>query len=144
MRIGIRHGSPDDENARRAVLLRFSCEPCHAGMSAWLNKELDPSDYPQRVHCKRGTDSARIVLNTRALCQDLVARFKDDGLPYSVSSPFCIATSTMLVRQSRFQEWQDQLEVFAKPLKENFLEEDTEGTHVVPTIDFRAQSSQRV
>ena len=60
---------PDDENARSAVLSRFSCEPCHAGMSAWLNKVLDPSDFPQRVHCKRGTKSARIVLNTRAQCQ---------------------------------------------------------------------------
>ena len=82
---------PDDENARSAVLLRFSCEQCHAGMSAWLHKVLDPSDYPQRVHCKRGTKSARIVLNTRAQCQDLVARFKDDGLPHSVSSPFFVS-----------------------------------------------------
>ena len=47
-----RDSDPDDEHARSAVLLRFPCEQCHSGMSAWLKKTFDPSDQPERVHCK--------------------------------------------------------------------------------------------
>ena len=99
--------SPDDENVRCAVLLRFPSEQCLTGMYAWRKKTLDPTDQQERVHCKRGTKSARVVFTTRAKCDDFVVRFKDDSLPYSVNSLICIATSTILVRQSRSPEWRE-------------------------------------
>ena len=44
--------SPDGENARSALFLRFLCEQCHAGMSAWLKWTLVPTGQPERIHCK--------------------------------------------------------------------------------------------
>ena len=35
-----RDSDPDDDNALRAVLLRFPCEQCHAGMSVWIRKQM--------------------------------------------------------------------------------------------------------
>ena len=96
---------PDDENARSAVLSRFPCEQCHSCLCAWLNKKLDRTDPPERVHCKRGTKSARIVFKTSAKCQDFLERFNKDGLRYTVNRPFCNATSTNLLRQSKSPEW---------------------------------------
>ena len=82
-----RDSDPDDEHARSAVLLRFPCEQCHASMSAWLKKKtLDPSDQPERVHCKRGTKSVRIVFKTRAKCQELVEIYEQDGFQYTINS----------------------------------------------------------
>ena len=83
--------SSDDESARSAVLLLFPCEQCLLGMYAWLEKILDPTDQSERVHCKRGTKLDRIVFDTRGKCQDCLARFKDDGLAYSVNSPFFVS-----------------------------------------------------
>ena len=37
---------------------------------------------------KTGSASARLVFGTRATCQEFVARFKDDGMPCTVDSPF--------------------------------------------------------
>ena len=85
------------------------------------------------------------MFDARAKCQDFVARFKDDGPLYLFNSPFCTATSTFLVRQSRSPElqeigrfgplWKDLVTRF----EEIFPEHDTEGTNIVSTIDFRAQ-----
>ena len=108
-------------------------------------KTLDATDQPDRVHCKRGTKSARNVFYSRTKCQDVVARFKDDGFPYSVNTPCCVAKTTILVRQSRSPECREigrrfapLWDVFATKLQENFPERFSEGTYVVPTIDFRA------
>ena len=45
-----------------------------------------------------GSLSARLVLETRAKCQDSVARYKYDGIPYAIDSPFCSDTTTITVR----------------------------------------------
>ena len=37
--------SPDAENARSAVLLRFRCDQCHAGVSAWLKEDTCDRHY---------------------------------------------------------------------------------------------------
>ena len=101
--------NPDDENARSAVLLRFPCEQCDAGVSARLKKSLTTANVPTanmpvRIHCKTGTASARLVFETRTKCQDFVARFKDDGLPNTVDSTFCSTRATIIVRQSKSPE----------------------------------------
>ena len=44
--------SPDDENARSAVLLRFPCEQWDSSVSSWLKKTLDAGDLPERVIAK--------------------------------------------------------------------------------------------
>ena len=80
--------SPEDEHARSAVLLQFPCEQFHAGLSTCLEKFWATTNTPAfnksiRIH------SARLVFETRAKCQDFVARYKDDGIPYEVRAPFC-------------------------------------------------------
>ena len=73
--------NPDDENARSG------------GVSTYLRKFFATTNIPARgmpirIHCKTSSLSARLVFETRSNCQDFVARFKDDGLPYAVDSPF--------------------------------------------------------
>ena len=50
---------------------------------------------------KTGSLPARLVFETRAKCQDFVARYKDDGIPYEVDSPFCNTSTNITVRQSK-------------------------------------------
>ena len=106
-----------------------------------------PTDQPERVHCKGGTKSARLVFAARAKCQDFVARYKQDGFQYTISSPFCNTTSTILVRESKSQEFWEIGTRFAplwnfleEKLRTIFPEHDSEGPFLVPTIDFRAQA----
>ena len=139
--------SPDDESAPSAVLSRFLCEQCHAGVSAWLKKTLVPTDLPEGIHCKAGTTSARLVFETRARCQEFVARFKDDGLPCSVCSPFCNTPRARFLfvhlDHHNGERSVDGLhrsgKFVATKLREIFPEHDIEGTDIVPAIDFRAQ-----
>ena len=82
------------ENVRSAVLLQFPCEQIHAGVPTWTDKVWATSNIPAfnrpvRIHCKTGSQSARLVFETRAKCQDFVARHNDDGVPYEVDSSFC-------------------------------------------------------
>ena len=63
--------SPADEHARSAVFLRFPCEQCQEGVSAWIEKIWATTDAtafskPIRIHCKTGSLSARLVFETRA------------------------------------------------------------------------------
>ena len=78
--------SPEDEHARSVVLQRFPFERCREGVSAWINNfwattNVPALSKPTRIHCKTGSLSARLVFETRAKCQDFVARKKDDGIP---------------------------------------------------------------
>ena len=97
---------PEAEQARSAVLLRFPCEQYHKGITKWINNLWAESNMPAynkpvRIHCKAGSVSVRLVFETRAKCQDFVARYKDDGIPYEIDSPFCCANTTITVRQSK-------------------------------------------
>ena len=101
--------SPEDEQARSAVLLRFPCEQYHKGSTKWVNNLWEECNMPAfnkpvkpvRIHCKADSVSVRLVLETRAKCQDLIARCKDDGIPYAIDSPFCCTTTNIIVRQSK-------------------------------------------
>ena len=88
--------SPDDENARSAVLLRYPCEQCHAAMSAWLARTLGPTDQPERVHCKTRTTSARLVFETRAKCQDLWCDFRMMAFHSRSTVPFATPRARFL------------------------------------------------
>ena len=88
--------SREEEHARRAVLLRYPCEQYRGGVSAWINRfwattNAPALSKPTRIQCKTGSMCARLACETRAKCQDFVARYKDDGIPYEVDSPFCNA-----------------------------------------------------
>ena len=98
--------NPDDQHARSAVLLRFPCEQHHKGVTKWTNNLCEeynmPADNrPVTIHCKAGSMLVRLVFETRAKCQDFVARYKDDGIPCEIDSPFCGVKTTIAVRQSR-------------------------------------------
>ena len=101
---------------------------------------------PVRIHCKTGSLSARLVLETRSKCQDFVARFKDDGLPYAVDSPFCRTNAVILVRQCKSPEdreigrrFKPLWEVLAPKLQEFFPGSDVQGNFVVLALDVRAE-----
>ena len=57
---------------------RFPCEQYREGASVWINKfwattSAPALKKPTRIHCKTGSVSARLVIETRAKCQDFVA-----------------------------------------------------------------------
>ena len=89
-----------------AVLLRFPCEQHHKGVTKWINNLCEESNMPAdnrpvTIHCKAGSMSVKLVFETRAKCQDFVPRYKDDGIPCEIDSPFCGVKTTITVRQSR-------------------------------------------
>ena len=55
----------------------------------WETANVPAFNRPIRIHCKTGSLSAKLVFETRAKCQHFAARYKDDGIPYAVESPFC-------------------------------------------------------
>ena len=90
--------------------------------------------------------SATLVFETRAKCQDFVARYKDDGIPYEIDSPFCSVKTTITVRQSKSLEdreigkqFASLWRVLAEQLKILFLERDDEVAFIVPALDARSQ-----
>ena len=132
-------------------LFQFPCEQCYAGESVWLKKFLATTNMlthsmPDRIHCKTVCTSARLVFETRVKCQDCVARFKDDGLPCTVDSPFRNTSATVMVRQSKSPEDRETGKRFAPlwkalspKIREVFPDHDSEGDYIVVTIDFRAK-----
>ena len=62
--------SPEDEQARSAVLLRFPCEQYHQGITMWINDLWEKSNMPAHnnkpviIHGKAGSVSARLVFET--------------------------------------------------------------------------------
>ena len=79
--------SPEDEQSRSAVLLRFPCEKYHKGITKWIvnlweESNMSAHNKPVRIHCKAGSLSVRLVFETRAKCQDYVVLYKDDGISY--------------------------------------------------------------
>ena len=84
--------SPEDEQPRSAVLLRFPCEQYHKGITKWIDNLWEESNMPAcnklvRIYCKAGSASVRLAFETRANCQDFIARYKDDGIPYAITVP---------------------------------------------------------
>ena len=73
-------------------------------------------------------------------------RYKDDGIPFAINSPFCCTNSTITVRQSRSIEDREigkqfalLWKVLADQLKLLFLDGDDEGAFIVPALDARSQ-----
>ena len=142
--------SPEDEQARGAVLLRFPCEQYHKGTTKWINNLWEESNLPAfnkpvRIHCKAGSVVVGLVFETRAKCQDFIARYRDDGIPYTIDSPFCCTTTTIIVRQSKSIEDREIGKQFAplwrelaEKLKVLFPEEDHDGAFIIPALDARS------
>ena len=142
--------SPEDEHARSAVLLRFPCKQFHAGVSSCLNEFCASTNTPAinkpvRIHCKTGSLSARRVFETRAKCQDFVARYKDDGITYEVDIPFCNISTKITVRQSKSLEDREigrrfapLWEVLCTKLQEIFPVRDAKDTFIVLALDVRS------
>ena len=143
--------STEDERSRSAVLLRFGCEQYLKGNTKWIDTLWDESNMqacnkPIRIHCKTGSVSVRLVFETRGNCQDFIARYKDDGFRYAINSPFCRASTTIIVRQSRpiedgevGKQFAPLWKVLAEQLKVLFPEEDDEGVFILPALDARSQ-----
>ena len=81
----------------------------------------------------------RLVFETRAKCQDFVARFfEDDGITYSINSPFC-CTITNIISANPNQLKTERLEnnlaplwrELADQLKVLFPDGDDEGAFII-------------
>ena len=101
---------------------------------------------PERMHCKAASVSVRLVFETRSKCQDFVVRSQDDGIPYAINSPFCCASTTITVRQSRSIEDREIGRQFmplwnelADQLKVLFPDADDKGVFIIPALDTRSQ-----
>ena len=86
--------------------------------------------------------SGRLVFETRAKCQDFVARYEDDCIPNATDSPFCNAKTVISVRQSMSLEdreigkqFASLWRVLAEQLKILSPEGDDEGAFIVPALD---------
>ena len=142
--------SPEDEQSRSAVLLRSPCEQHHKGITKWIDTLWEESNMPAcnkpvRTHCKAGSVSVRLAFETRAKCQDFVARYQDDGIPYEIDSPFCCTNTNIIVRQSKSIEDREVGKQFAPfwreladQLKVLFPDGDDEGAFIIPALDARS------
>ena len=88
----------------RTQRMKMSEAPYYFSFPIWLEKVWATTNVPSfnrpiRNHCEIGSQSARLVFETRGNCQDFVARYKDDGIPYEIDSPFCSVKTTITVRQ---------------------------------------------
>ena len=90
------HSSTEDEQPRSSV----------KGITKWIDNILEESNMPVcntlvRVHCKGGSVSVMLVFETRAKCQDFVARYEDDGIDNAINRPFSCANTNNMFRQSK-------------------------------------------
>ena len=78
------------------VSFQFPCEQIHAGVSTWLDMFWQRPTNQLSTGLSEFTVNQtphppRLVFETRAKCQDIVARFKDDGthtiVPLAISTP---------------------------------------------------------
>ena len=58
--------SPEDEQPRSTVLLRFPCEQYHKGIAKWIDNLREKSNMPAcnkpvRIHCEASSVSVRPV-----------------------------------------------------------------------------------
>ena len=143
--------SPEEEQSRSAVLLRFPCEQYLKGITKWIDTRWEESNMPAcnkpvRIHCKAGSVSVRLVFETQGKCQDFIARCKDGGIPYAINRPFCCTNTNITVRQSRSIEGREIGKQFA-PLWKELAEElevlfpdgDDEGVFILPARDAGSQ-----
>ena len=110
------------------------------------NANIPTYNKPVRIHCKKCSVSARLVFETRAKCQYFVTRYRDDGIPCKINSPFCDAKPVISVRQSKSIEDREigkqfalLWKVWAEQLKILFPEDDGGGAFIVPALDARSQ-----
>ena len=85
------------------------------------------------------------MFETRAKCQDFVARYRDDGIPDEIDSPFCNSKTNIAVCQSKSLEDREIGKQFpplwgvlAAKLKVLFPDGDDTGTFIVPALDTRS------
>ena len=119
--------------------------------NGWINTLWEESNMPAdnrsvTIHCEAGFTSVRLVFESRAKCQDFAVRYKEDGIPYEIDSPFCSVKTTITVRQTKsiedrevgkqfaplWTELADQLEIL-------FPDRDDEGAFIVLGLDTRSQ-----
>ena len=141
--------NPDDENARSAVVLHFPCEQIHAGVSTWFESSGQRPTYQLSTLQNRFPllQTRTLVLETRAKCQDFVARYKDDGILYESESTFSDTSTNITVRQSKSIEDREigrfapLGKVLSTKLQEVFPKRDAKDTFIVPKLTSVHKSS---
>ena len=86
-----------------------------------------------------------LFFESRAKYQDFVARYKDDGIPFAINSPFCNIRTTVTVRQSKTIEDRKIGKQFARFWRELagqleilFPDGDVESACIIPALDARS------
>ena len=142
--------SPEDEQARSAVLLQFLCEQYHKGITKWINNLWEESNMPAfnkpvRFHCKAGSVSVRLVVETRAKCQDLLLDIKMMvslvQLTVPSAAPIQISLSAN-PNQLKTERLENNLRLCGENWLTNlefFPDGDDEGAFIIPALDGRSQ-----
>ena len=142
--------SPEDEQSRSAVLLRFPCEQYHKGITKRIHNLREESNMPAykkpvRIHCTAGSVSVWLVFETRTKCQDFTARYKDDGIPYAINSHLCCTNQISLSanpNQLKTERLEKQFAPLWRELADQlnvlFPDGDDEGAFIIPALDARS------
>ena len=144
--------SPEDEQSRSAVLLRFPFGPYHTtkvlqsgsiifGKNPICQHTTSLSEFiVKQVLCRSG-----LYLKHEPNVKTLLLDIKDDGIPYAIDSPFCCTNAKIIVRQSKSIEDREIGKPFAPlwreladQLKVLFPDRDDEGAFIIPALDTRS------
>ena len=143
--------SPEDQQARSAVLLRFPCEHYHKGITKWINDLWERSNMPAynkpvRIHCKAGSASVRLVLKHEANAKTLLGDIRMMVFLLQLTVP---SVAPVLLSQcvNPDQLKTERLENNLRPcgkcwltnLKILFPDGDDEGVFNLPALDARSQ-----
>ena len=142
--------SPEDEHARSAVKLRFPCEQHHTGVTKRINNLWEESNIPTcykpvRVHCKTCSLSVRLVLETRANCQNFLwPKTRMMVSPMRLIVHF--ATAEPISQSASPSHWKTKKSgnvlrwrVLSTTLLELFPEGDDAGAFIVAALDAHSQ-----
>ena len=124
-------------------------EQYHKRIMKWINNLWEESNMCQHTtnlsEFKACSVSVSLVFESRAECQDFVVRYKDNGIPYEIDSPFCNTKTTITVRQSKTIEDREIGKQFAPlwreladQLKVLFHDRDDEGALIIPALGARS------
>ena len=107
----------------------------------WEESNVPAFNKLVRIQCKARSVSVRLFFETRAKCQDYVARYEDDGISYEIAidSPFCCTNTNVVVRLSKSiedreigKQFAPLWKVLAGQQKTLFPDRDDEGAFIIP------------
>ena len=103
-----------------------------------------PAYKPIRIQCKTGSKSASLAFETRAQCQDLMARCKvyipmKSMVHFATAEPLSLFASPTYLKTKKSENDSRFCGKFLQQSSKNFSDRDDTGTFIVFAIDVRSQ-----